>query len=289
MLGLKLCGVLRRRGFYVIGSYHNDTGLLRDVDIFKKIRFDITSEKSVEKLKKVFIRLDAIIHCAAMTEVNLCERNKKRCFAANVIGTKHVVDLASHFNAKLIYISTPMVFSGIRGNYTEQSRPKPLNYYSRTKLFGEREALKYNRSLVLRVNPIGIRPPGAHPSFIQWFAWVVKKNQSFNLFSDVFINPLSTSTLSGVIAKLIKDFRPGTLHLGSRDVVNKADIWKIVAARFPHFSGIVTESSVHITAAGKIARRPTKMWLSVKKAARLGMPCPLWRIEVIKVLQELGL
>lgn len=270
MLGLKLYHVLREKGFNVI-----------------KNKFDISSAKAVEEFSEKLKRLDCIIHCAAATDVNKCELEKKLCFSVNVTGTKNIVDMAQHFGANLIYISTPMVFSGTEGDYKETSRPKPLNYYAKTKLLGEKEVLKYKNSLVLRANPIGVRPPGAHPSFIQWFVDAARNNKSFTLFTDIRVNPISTTTFSDIISKLINDFKRGVLHLGSADVVNKAEIWDLILSRFSKFSGVVKKASVDKTETNKIAKRPKEMWLNVQKAVTLGYEMPSWKAEVARVLNEI--
>lgn len=274
MLGLSLCKILNDRWFKV----------------YKK-RFDITSQSDIKKTSEKFKSsgIDYIIHCAAMTEVNRCEQSKALCYEVNVVGTKNIISLARQFKANLIYISTPMIFSGKKGNYKETDTPRPVNYYARTKLLGEKEVVKYKKSLILRVNPIGVRPLGAHPGFIQWFVQAAKQNKSFDLFSDVRINPISTRTFGRILLIIMKNFRPGILHLGSRDVANKADIWRLIVKSFPGFKGQVSMVPVGKTEAAKIANRPKEMWLNVEKASDWGIPLPLWRTEVKKVLRDLDI
>jgi dTDP-4-dehydrorhamnose reductase len=271
MLGLKLCTVLAAAGYRVENGW-----------------FDISSALEVNKISHKLKQVDTIVHCAAMTEVNKCEENKKLSRKINHIGTKNIVNLAKLFGSNLIYISTPMVFFGKTGNYKETSRTEPVNHYAETKLAGEAEVLKYQKGLALRVNPIGVRPPHTHPSFIQWFVDAAKNNKSFTLFTDVNINPISTSTLANVICQLIENFTPGVLHLGSRDVVNKATIWREIVSNFPTYSGLVTKKPVSEATIAQIAKRPREMWLNISKAVSLGFVMPRWKAEVNTVLKELG-
>jgi dTDP-4-dehydrorhamnose reductase len=180
-----------------------------------------------------------------------------------------------------------MVFSGKKGDYTENEKTDPPNYYGKTKVEAEEAVLKYKKSLVLRVNPIGKRPSGAHPSFMQWFFDTASNNRSFNLFTDVVINPISTKTLSNMIIDIITDFKPGILHLGSRNRVNKAEIWEEVLKLFPNYSGKITRLNVNKTQAGKVAFRPREMWLNIDKAIKLGYSLPYWKDEVGTVLGEI--
>ena len=271
MLGLKLVEVLSKH-YAII----ND-------------QFDITDPVAIAAFQSLHIGIDVIIHCAAMTDVNACELNHKLCRQTNVTGTANITRLAKHYEAKLIYISTPMVFSGTTGDYRESDSPNPQNFYARSKLAGEKIVLRYRRGLVVRVNPIGKRPLGFHPSFVQWFVDRARKNESFSLFSDVNINPISTTTLARAFDITIWKFRPGIMHLGSRHVVNKADVWRLIMKKFPRYSGIVREESVRATEAGKIAKRPRRMWLNVDKSRRFGIAPPSWRREVEIVLKELNL
>lgn len=270
MLGSKLVEILSKK-FTVISD-----------------RFDITHAGAIAMIRKRFKNIDSIIHCAAMTDVNTCEKRKTACWKTNVRGTEHITRLAKHYGAQLIYISTPMVFSGQKGNYREHDRQRPQNHYARSKLAAEKIVLRYPCGLVTRVNPIGKRPPASHPSFIQWFVERARKNESFSLFSDVVINPISTMTMGRIIDRILRNFKPGIIHLGSRDVVNKADVWHFILKQFPNFSGIVKEQSVDTTSAGKIAKRPHLMWLNtdlVQKSYKIRMPS--WRNEINHVLKEL--
>jgi len=286
MLGSVLTSSLSKK-FKIVASYHLNSGRLDSKKDIEKINLDVTSLASIKKVRRSPIRIDAIVHCAAITEVNICELDKKKSYAVNAIGTRNMVSLARHYGADLIYISTPMVFSGLKGDYKETSRPRPLNYYAKTKLMGEKEVLKYRRGLVLRANPIGIRPPNAHPNFIQWFVKMAKNNFSFDLFSDVVINPISVNYLSKIIAKLIITFKPGILHVGSADVVNKADIWPYIISNFRNYTGKVSTVPVNKTKTAKIAKRPKNMTLSVKKAEDMGLKMPSWKSQVLEVIKAL--
>ena len=102
------------------------------------------------------------------------------------------------------------------------------------------------------------------------------------------INPISTATLALIIGDVINNFRPGVLHLGSKNRVNKAQIWEEVVKLFPNYSGKVTRLSVNKTQAGKVALRPHEMWLNVQKATDMGFSLPDWKDEVGLVLKEIS-
>src|SRR5438445_1802983 len=99
-------------------------------------------------------RPDLMIHAAAYTDVDGCERDPETAFTVNAQGTRRVAEGAAKANARLIYISTDYVFDGKKTEpYTERDPVNPLNVYGRSKLAGEEEAVKgRRRKLVLRTS-----------------------------------------------------------------------------------------------------------------------------------------
>lgn len=85
-----------------------------------------------------------IVHSAAYTDVAGAETNRAECFDTNVTAT------AALSRWPMVYISTEYVFDGERGDYREDDEPSPVNYYARTKLMGEQQAMRAPRWLILR-------------------------------------------------------------------------------------------------------------------------------------------
>src|SRR5436309_8247469 len=88
-------------------------------------------------------RPDLVIHAAAYTDVDGCERDPDTAYQVNAQGTRRAAEGAAKANERLIYISTDYVFDGKKTEpYTERDPVNPLNAYGRSKLIGEQEALK---------------------------------------------------------------------------------------------------------------------------------------------------
>lgn len=87
-----------------------------------------------------------IVHCAAYTDVEKAEQENGLCYAVNVEGTVNLARL----NIPMVYISTEYVFDGKKGNYSETDETNPVNFYAKTKLWGE-YASRDTQSLRLRV------------------------------------------------------------------------------------------------------------------------------------------
>lgn len=191
------------------------------------------------------IKPDIIIHCAALVDVDYCEKHKNE---ADILHYR-VTDILSSYDApktKFIYISTDSVFDGIKGNYTEKDTTHPLNYYARSKLKGERAAIANNRnSLVIRTNIFGFHIPRGH-SLVEWALDNLLKKKRIGGFTDVFFNPVYTGQLSRIVKFIVDDncALNGILNIGSDERINKYIFLTKLAGAFKERTELVDSVSV---------------------------------------------
>lgn len=270
LLGSTLEQILKKEGhdIYDIDMDISDTDAVKDC-VFRKENFDW------------------IIHTAAVTNVDSCEKDRFLCYNVNAQGTKNIRDLAETIGAKLIYISTASVFSGEEGNYKETDLPYPRNFYNLTKFLGEQVILEYNLGLVLRLNLIGIHPKGSRGlNFFEWLVNSIKANKNIQLFNDIMINPLSSWTIAEFINNLIEiSPQEKILHLASKNILSKADIGKLVIKKLGNYRGkarFVTRDDNQSN-----ALRPKQMWLNADYAqTKLGLEMPTLESEIEKILKK---
>ena len=116
-------------------------------------------------------RVDVVIHCAAIVDVDMCEAMPKQAEDLHVNSTKIIAEYLDSFNGYLIYISTDLLFDDKKQTpYTEEDITNPLNVYAKTKLDGELVVLGMKNGLVLRTNIIG----WSRSSKLSFFEWVLK-------------------------------------------------------------------------------------------------------------------
>ena len=286
LLGLELVRCAMKSGYNVVGVYNANPNLT-DKNC-RNLKCDIGDAKAVNFLDKKMGKINMIFHCASMTGVDKCEKNREACWQANVVGTRNMVELAKKHRAKLMYISTGSVFSGEKGNYKENDTPDPKNFYSWTKLLGEEAVLAYEKGVVIRAVPIGIHSIGRpQANFIEWLADSVSNNRSFNLFNDVYINAVSAKTFAGILLKVPKVLDRGVLHIGSRDRLSKAEIGRVVISKFPSFSGEAKLISVD-DMPGNFAARSKEMWFNTDAATKLGLIMPNLKDELELILEVIA-
>ncbi len=266
-------------GSYLL-KYLNENG-------FQAVPFDadIRDKKALKKFSN--LRFDWIIHTAAITDVDLCEKDKQLCYDVNVLGTGNIVSLARAMNARIIYISTTSVFPGLRGNYKESDIPHPNNFYNVSKLLGEKIVYGYERSLILRLNLIGVHILGSRgKNFFEWLIDSIRNNKDIRLFKDVLINPLSNITTAEIIRRLMfSKIDDKILHIGSSTIISKADIGKMVIKKIGNYKGRV--KYVSINNVFKSASRPKKIFLNtdvIQKKYSIKMPT--LESEIGKILEN---
>ena len=115
----------------MVGSYV-DFGIKTDKRMLDVTDFEETT-KVISKHKP-----PVIIHLAAETDVDRCERDPVQAYLINAIGSYNVASVARDIGAKMIYISTSAVFDGFSNNpYNENDKPNPQYFYGRSKYIGE--------------------------------------------------------------------------------------------------------------------------------------------------------
>lgn len=165
--------------------------------IFKdKKELDITNFYNLnEFFKNNDIKL--IINCAAYTDVNGAEIEKKIANKVNNLGVENLSLICKNFNCKIIHISTDYVFDGLKNQpYKETDFTNPINYYGFSKLEGEKKILKSN------INALIIRTSWLYSSNKNnFFSNIIKKAESMdkiNVVNDQIGSPTSAHELAKI-------------------------------------------------------------------------------------------
>ena len=167
----------------------------------KKKELDITDFLSFEKYILNY-KIDCIINCAAYTNVDKSESNKKLAEDINHISVDNIAKLCSKYSVQLIHVSTDYVFDGNKSSpYFENDFTKPINYYGYTKLRGENKILSYSltNSAILRTSLLYSK---FGENFVKDFDKIIK-GKNFSMVDKLHSSPTNASDLSKVIFTMI--------------------------------------------------------------------------------------
>jgi dTDP-4-dehydrorhamnose reductase len=216
---------------------------------------------------------DVLIHCAAMVNVDECEKNPSLAYAANAEITRVLARSVPSY-CLFVYIGTDSIFKGDLPFATEARLPCPRTVYSRSKLHGEWEVeLAGQNHLIIRTNFYGWSS-GRNRSFGEWLYHTLKNGQPCTLFSDLFFTPIYVVDLVKQLELLIHGGYQGLIHLSGRDRVSKHE-FGIMMARAAGFS-INNVRPGSIEEAPLLAPRPKDMSLSSGRFRQLtGVVAPV--------------
>lgn len=172
-------------------------------------RLDITEEATVES-EIQNINPDIIINCAAMTAVDLCEKEQELAYKINSLGPKYLAVAADKIGAKLIHISTDYIYDGQADSpYTEDLDANPINVYGRTKLEGDNFVLQYcYKSFILHTAWLY----GEGNNFVKTMLKMANEGKKIRVVSDQIGTPTSALELARVILFLIETDSYGKYH-----------------------------------------------------------------------------
>jgi dTDP-4-dehydrorhamnose reductase len=216
---------------------------------------------------------DVVIHAAAFTSVDGCERDPERAVRVNVEGTKNLLSALKGHACRFVFISTDSVFDGGKGQYSEDDRAVPIHVYGRTKLQAE-EAVLHARpnALVVRTVFYGWNVT-FRESLAEWIVSRLRAGQVVTGFQNARFSPLLTNHLARLILKLVATKASGILHVASPESRSKYEF----AARLADLLGYAADRVVptQLVAGRLAAPRPLDTSLCVERAtAILGHELP---------------
>jgi len=231
-------------------------------------RLDLTDEGSVHGFLEE-VRPDVIVHTAALGDADRCERHPAEAYLVNVRGTENLVQGAVRIGARLVYISTDLIYDGTKGDYDEEDEPRPLNVYAETKLLGEQRAVALcKQTLVLRLALMYGRGSMARSSFTDWLFDRLAKGQEVPLFADQYRTPLFVGQAAEVIGRLIeKPEVSGIYNLGGGERVSRYEFGLKFCEVFNLPKGLL--KPIAMEAFGYAARRPKDCSLNSSKLSTL--------------------
>jgi dTDP-4-dehydrorhamnose reductase len=209
---------------------------------------------------------EVVINCSAMTDVDGCEREPEKAYAANVSGVAALARGARQAGAHLVHVSTDYVFDGSAGPYDVDATPNPRGIYALTKQMGDetvRALMPVEKWTIARTAVVYGWPPAGNKNFGSWLVDTLGKGQTVKLFDDQWVSPSLALNVAQMLAELGARKLPGIWHTCGADVVDRVTFGKALCERFGFDPGLIQPSKM--ADVKLLSPRPPKSGLIVKK------------------------
>ncbi len=173
---------------------------------------DIAERDEVEQVVGEYLP-DLVVNCAAMTDVDRCEREPDVAFAINSLGPRHLAVAANRVRAHVVHVSTDYVFDGTAGRpYDEWDAVNPISVYGRSKLGGELEVARHAQSWTIARTAWVFGREGH--DFVQLVLdAVADPDRGIRFVDDQTSSPTYAPDLAAMLVRLAVERRQGIFHV----------------------------------------------------------------------------
>lgn len=252
--------------------------------------FDITDPEAAAAFIREFSP-SWIINCAAYTAVDRAEDEEEQATLINGTGVQNIVHALDKTDCRLIHISTDYVFDGMSATpYRETDQPSPASAYGRSKLAGEKAAMRWPHTMLIRTSWLY----SSHGNnFVKTILSKAGSSQSINVVFDQIGSPTYASDLASAILEIISGvirnrhiFLPGIFNYSDEGVCSWYDLAvEVIAAAGSECQVTPVRSEAYPS---KVQRPPYSVLDKSKIRECYGLEIPHWRSSLIKCISKIN-
>lgn len=240
-----------------------------------RARLDVTDESQVwTGLTRS--KVDVVFHCAAMTDVDACQRDPARARRVNALGTRYVASVCGSLGIYLVTISSDYVFSGKerprdgQPGTPEDAEPQPLSVYGRSKVEAEMAAREHcPRHAIVRTAWLY----GAGPqNFVRTVLGRAVAGEPLRMVEHEVSSPTWARDLAVALVQLAQRRAVGTFHLTNTGSASRYEWARAILS----LAGMDPETITPTSAYPLPAPRPAYSALANTRACRLGIEPRPW-------------
>jgi dTDP-4-dehydrorhamnose reductase len=239
-----------------------------DIGYIEYVELDLAQPASLRALIET-VRPSAVLHAAAMTDVDACEADPRGAWMINVRTVEAAALGCSSVGARLIALSTDYVFDGANGPYSEDDVPNPRGVYARTKRMGEEAALVLAPDCaVARVAVVYSGRPGAKRTFAVGVAESLLAGKPVKAFHDQIVSPTLADNAAELVIAVLGSGERGIFHCAGATALSRVEFCRALARKLGADERLVVP--VALADLKLPAPRPLRCGLRVDKIRRLG-------------------
>jgi dTDP-4-dehydrorhamnose reductase len=237
------------------------------VPCVKWLKMDLADEKDIASAFAA-AKPDAVIHAGAMSNVDLCETERDKALAVNAQSSAVLARLCENAGARMVFVSSDMVFDGGKGDYSETDPVGPVNYYGETKriaeewvLYGCSRAVCGRSALIYGIPAIG------GTSFSYQMLKRLEAGKEVGLFNDQFRSPISVQSLASALLELASSSFTGIMHLGGAERIDRYAFGILMAEIRGYPASLIRP--IRMAETPSVAARPMDASLNISAARKI--------------------
>jgi dTDP-4-dehydrorhamnose reductase len=267
LLGQKLTDLLRNNSEYQLIATAKGEDRYPEKSGYTYVSLDITDAQQIDQVFNEY-KPDAVIHTAAMTNVDQCESDHSGCDELNVHAVRYISEACDKYGIYLAHLSTDFIFNGEKGPLTEEDIPDPISYYGESKLKAEQivQQMKGSWSILRTVLVFGIVSDMSRSNIVLWVKKNLEQGKNIKVVNDQWRTPTLAEDLAMGCFLAVKNKAKGVYNVSGKDLLTPYDIAIRTANFFNLNSSLIEE--VDSSTFKQPARRPLKTGFIVDKAKR---------------------
>ncbi len=227
---------------------------------------DVTQRSAVKEIV-TSTKPTVIVNCAGFVKVDESEVKRELAWRTNVSSVEHLAEVARKVDARIIHVSTDLVFDGLRAPYSETDAPHPVNYYGRTKLASENVLRTAGlEHTIFRTCLVYGATEKANANYALSVVLALGRGETIYAATDLYSTPTLVDDLALAIVRATERRRLGLYHVAGTEMLPRYEFALKIAEVFRLDTSLIQP----ITAA-ELKKRPGGEYLRAERPVRNGL------------------
>lgn len=243
-------------------AYHEDKRILR--------RLNVMEPGALERILEEH-RFDVVVNCVGVIKQRSAANQAIPSIAINSLMPHRLAAMLVAWGGRLIHFSTDCVFSGRRGDYTEDDPSDAEDLYGKSKYLGE---VTTGNALTLRTSIIG-RELHDHSSLLDWF--LAQNGGSIKGYRRAWWSGVTTNHLADLVTEIIERHRSlSGLYQVSSGKISKFDLLMKLREAYQLNVKILPDDTVYCD----------RSLRGDRLQSAIGYRCPSWDVQIAQLIAD---